>query len=557
MFHKLLPLFYCSLVLLGSDPPEKSSLTSLEPARDATGVSPLTSVRVQFARPVKSQTVTVLSFRLLGPKAVTVPAEVNCDLTGGVATLTPVHQLVPNTVYTVELTGDITLEDGGKLVPFRWSFRTGEHQLGEPLFRFQAQEIDPRGQVTACRIGPDGNLYVADVHGAIRRYHLGEDGKPHRIDLPLQLERQQIVGLCFDPEATPDRLLLWVSHARRRAGPWAGVVSRVELPPVGSDQPARRTDVIVGLPCPPDLEHQPNGLAFGPDGRLYQVVGGVSTLGGTPNWGASESLLSAAMIVADVKDPKFNQGRLPCDVTTAPPVNYDPYRPEAPVRLYATGLRNALGLCFHSSGHLFTATNGNSIGSGVFTPSAPGVPAINFMPHEALCRILPGKYYGHPNPSRGECVLLGGNPTRGKDPWEVPVYPVGVKPDPNFNPDLLYDIRPGGGNSANGMCEYTGPGCQGPLRNRLLIAYFSGGRCIQTFAFAADGKVVDERPLVDPAGKILRFNQPLDLCVHPATGRLYVAVFGNWPGSRVGSGVESKGGGVWLLQPVAGTQPTP
>jgi hypothetical protein len=55
---------------------------------------------------------------------------------------------------------------------------------------------------------------------------------------------------------------------------------------------------------------------------------------------------------------------------------------------------------------------------------------------------------------------------------------------------------------------------------------------------------------VDANGRVLRFNQPLDVCVHPKTGRVYLAVFGNWPGSRVGSGVESTGGGVWMLEPV-------
>jgi hypothetical protein len=61
---------------------------------------------------------------------------------------------------------------------------------------------------------------------------------------------------------------------------------------------------------------------------------------------------------------------------------------------------------------------------------------------------------------------------------------------------------------------------------------------------------VDERPLVGPDGRVLRFNQPLDVCVHPATGRLYLAVFGNWKGNRVGTGVDSTGGGVWMLNPV-------
>jgi glucose/arabinose dehydrogenase len=540
---------FVSALVLTPDPPRVLvSDESPVPAAGAKGVSPLAAVRVQFTTPVKPETVTPAAFRLLGPDGKPVRAEVNCDLTGGVATLTPVQQLAEGQTFTVELTDAVAGEKGGKLVPHSWKFTTGHQKLDGPQFKFAATEIDARGQVTTVRTGPDGHLYAADVRGVIVRYRLGKDGKPTGTETVAKLDGQQIIGIGFDPKATPDTLALWVSHAKRKAGNWAGVVSRLELP-VGPNATFRRTDVIVGLPCPEGLQHQPNHLAFGPDGRLYQSVGGVATLGGNPNWGAVESPLSAAVIVADVNDPKFNGGKLPCDVTAAPPTNYDPTKPDAPVTVYATGFRNALGLCWHSNGHLYTATNGNSIASGVFTPKADGVPAVNAMPHESLCRVVKGKYYGHPNPARGEFVLLGGNPTAGKDPWEVTAYPVGVKPHPDFDPALLYDIRAGGGNSANGMCEYTG---KGELRGRLLVAYFSGGRCIQSFAFDRDGNVADERPLVDPDGRVLRFNQPLDVCVHPETGRVYLAVFGNWSGDRVGSGVESTGGGVWLLDPQGG-----
>lgn len=461
--------------------------------------------------------------------------------------MTPVQQLDEERQYSVELTDGIVGVNGTKLVPFRWSFRTGVQKLDSQLFKFTAHELDQRSQTTTLRIGPDGNLYVADVHGSVIRYHLDKDGKSSASDILVSLRGQQIIGICFGPKATAEELILWVSHARRKAGVWAGTISRVTIPPVGKKSSLTVQDVIVGLPCPENLEHQPNQIAFGPDGRLYQSVGGVTTLGGSANWGVAESPLSAAIIVADVHSPKFNNGRLPCNVTTAEPVRYDPMRPDAPVKLYATGFRNALGLCWHSSGFFFTATNGNSIADGVTTPKSQGIPAITAMPHESLCRVVEGKYYGHPNPSRGEYVLLGGNPTRDLDPWEVSAYPVGVKPEKNFDPTLLYDLHAGGGNSPNGMCEYT---ADGPLKGRLLIAYFSGGRCVQTFAFDKSGKVIDERPLVGPDGQVLRFNQPLDVCVHSKTGRVYLAVFGNWLGNRVGSGVESIGGGVWMLDPV-------
>jgi hypothetical protein len=80
---------------------------------------------------------------------------------------------------------------------------------------------------------------------------------------------------------------------------------------------------------------------------------------------------------------------------------------------------NIHDLCWHSSGVLFTATNQNSIAKGVRTPAHGEVPAIAARPAEMLYRIEQGKYYGRPNPSRGEIVLNGGNPTAARDPFEV------------------------------------------------------------------------------------------------------------------------------------------
>ena len=167
-----------------------------------------------------------------------------------------------------------------------------------------------------------------------------------------------------------------------------------------------------------------------------------------------------------------------------------------------------------------------------------------------MLRIVEGKYYGHPNPSRKEWVLLGGNPTPGVDTWEVTTLPVGTNPEANFDPALLIrNLEKDKGPSADGVCEWTSAG---PLQRRLLFCFYTATRGIHSYMVTADGKnVIDHQPLVGENDRILRFGAPLDI-VHDPRGWLYVADF-----SAPQRGDSGLSGGVWLVKRSSTVQKTP
>jgi glucose/arabinose dehydrogenase len=261
--------------------------------------------------------------------------------------------------------------------------------------------------------------------------------------------------------------------------------------------------------------------------------------GDTNDW--RETPLSAAVLACDVRSLLAGDRSLPVNVCTDPPVKYDPSAADAPVQVIATGIREAYDLCWHSNGCLYAGVNMNDTGDS--SPARDGVPALKgIRADEMLIRIRPGSYYGHPNPSLGRHVLLGGNPTPGVDPWEVSAYPVGVQPEPSFDPSLLiYNLAKIGGPSANGCLEYRG---NGPLRGQLLICFYTSTRTICAFTLSRNGAMVlSHEHLRDRDGRDLKFGAPLDIA-QDARGRLYVADF-----SDPRRGDSGRDGGVWVLLP--------
>jgi glucose/arabinose dehydrogenase len=123
---------------------------------------------------------------------------------------------------------------------------------------------------------------------------------------------------------------------------------------------------------------------------------------------------------------------------------------------------------------------------------------------DLLMRLESGRYYGHPNPARDECVFGNGALQ-------------GVAPLVNYTPGIF---NLGEHRSANGTIEYTLDTACGQLRGNLLIANYSVGDDITRIRLAADGRSVEAS-----SSLVGGFNDPLPLVLGP-DGTIYVGEFG-------------------------------
>jgi hypothetical protein len=136
--------------------------------------------------------------------------------------------------------------------------------------------------------------------------------------------------------------------------------------------------------------------------------------------------------------------------------------------------------------------------------------------------VLPGRYFGHPNRALGHYVLNGGNPTAAADPFEVPQYPVGTKPDPNWEPPA-YDF--GNHVSANGVIEYHNRGAFGGKFAGWLIVcrYNVGADLLALETDRATGAIRSAAVGIPGFGNLVN---PLDVTEDVRTGNLYVSEYG-------------------------------
>jgi hypothetical protein len=329
------------------------------------------------------------------------------------------------------------------------------------------------------------------------------------------------------------------SAALTNAPDWSGKLTKLTGASLATVQ-----DVLIELPRS-IKDHMTNSIAFKPGepGIVYFNQGSMTAMGAPDNaWGQrSEHLLSGTVLRLDTSKLP---AQLPLSVKTNDPDPtaslYNPFAANAPLTIYGSGVRNAYDLVWHSNGSLYVPTNGSAAGgatpgtpsplpsactrridnatNGPYTgPSVPAIANVSVAQDDFLFRVVQGGSYGHPNPSRCEWAMNGGNPTAGADVAEVAQYPVPTAPDRNWRGNA-FDF--GLHYSPNGVIEWKSTNVAASLVGKLLVVRYSGGDDVIVLTIDAATKNIAsaETGITGLTG----FSDPLDVTEYVGRGHLYV-----------------------------------
>jgi glucose/arabinose dehydrogenase len=171
-------------------------------------------------------------------------------------------------------------------------------------------------------------------------------------------------------------------------------------------------DIVTGLPCcyTPDM-HQPNSLAFGPDGKLYLSIGARADHGETP--GQPDVPGEGHPLEAGIL--RFNPDG-------------------SGLEKYASGLRNPYDLAFNAQGQLFATDN-----------------SPDFGPPDRLLRIVSGAHYGYPYYANCE---------------QCPPAPAGIQITPPYATFVPHA-------AVTGLTAYLGSQFPANYRNNLFVTLWS------------------------------------------------------------------------------------
>ncbi len=554
------------------------------PADGATGISLDTTISANFlhlpnaasngATSINNDTIstdTVQLFGLIDGGWVAISGSVNGTGGGDAINFTPSIPLSENTQYRYVVDG---VEDlaGQALLPFSMEFTTGEDAGSNAGFAGVAfEKVGPLvsgRNYTSLTMGPDNRLYGLSVIGNVDRWDINGDGTLDNQQTITTLSSafggpRLAIGFVFDPDSTPTNLIAYVTHSTFTfsGGPaYDGEISMLSGSSLQDHQ-----HLITGLPRSV-RDHLTNSVAFRPgEPDVLYFLQGSNSAGGEADgpWGnRPERLLTAALLRLDLNKLPDN---LPLNVRTSDDQSvinaadidsavtsdgyYNPYYTNAPLTLYATGIRNAYDLVWHSNGQAYVPTNGTAGGSnspasvqGTRRPdgtfyNGQAVPFVsgNSTQRDFLFRINPAQplgYYGHPNPLRGEYVL-----NRASE--DTNTYPSTITPDANYR-GFAFDFE--FNKSPNGVVEYKSDAHNGALQGALLVARYSGGSDI--IALRPNGASGDIGESAIGLEGMSGFVDPLELTEDTRNGNLYVSDYGT--------------GSLYLLRPTtAVTNPEP
>jgi glucose/arabinose dehydrogenase len=513
---------------------------------------------------------TVKLLKIVNGNAVTVPGNVQGTGGGDAISFSPLHHLEPNSYYKFIITSGVKSYSGKSLIPYEASFSTAAAPVDSTnMLKAEFIKISVPGtqnkKYTALTFGPDGKFYALKINGGIERYTVDHNtGMLSNMEVINTMIKKHgettAIGLTFDIHSTASNLVAWVSYSSAgltEAPLFDGNISRLSGPNLENEQ-----HVIVNL-SRSTRDHMVNSMAFGPDSALYILLGSNSSAGSyDKGWQREETLLAGSLLRLDIK--KLNKIKLPLNVKTTsnqnlinhasttsakmPDGTYNPYSINSPLTIYASGIRNAYDLVWHSNGQLYIPANGSGGGGnspasvkGTKRPNGtyyngPTIAATQNVPvqHDWLFRVNPDKpvgYFGHPNPLRGEYVINRGFA-------DNPVFTPNVKPDINYR-GAAYDF--GFNKSPNGVIEYKSDVFNGALKGKLLVCRFSGGGDIMVLEPGSKDKhrllnkadtIYDIKHVAAGVGNnglegMAGFANPLDIVEDVTTGNLYISEF-NW-----------------------------
>ena len=526
----------------------RPSVVRLNPENSSQNVSENTSVSTSILNlpngGINNATITSTSVYLIEESTgIKVPSNVNGTGGGDAITLVPSAPLKLNTNYIFTITDSVRDLSGAPFIPYSSIFRTSSVSSGEIInAKFEKVALpSAAGRHSSLTMGPDGKLYALTIDGIIKRFAIDSDGGLGTPELIYSLQdaygtRQErlAIGFSFSPNATATNLEAYITHSSFMFlnGPdWDGKLTKLSGTNLQNVQ-----DVLVNLPRSAK-DHLSNSIAFGPDGALYFTQGSNSAMGkADKTWNLREEhLLNAAVLRLDLQ----KMTTLPLDVKTSEGGgNYNPYSTNAPLTIYASGVRNAYDLLWHSNGKLYVPTNGSAAGgntpasvSGTLRPdgttyNGPSIPALTNVQQtqkDFLFRVEKGGYYGHPNPLRGEYVMNGGNPTTSIDPAQTDAYPVGTMPDANWR-GYSFDFQMN--KSPNGVIEYKSNAFNGALKGKLMVVRYSQHDDIITLMPGGPNLDIVSYNEGTSIEGFSGFIDPLDLTEDVKTGNIYVSEYG-------------------------------